>query len=74
MVELVNSNREVVVTAKSDNDTTENCVTIFNKVINCVMEAKADFCNSIEPEFFVFDPTNSENGFTEDNLFATSDV
>jgi ankyrin repeat protein/GTPase SAR1 family protein len=74
MVELVNGNKGVVVTTKSKEDAEENCVTIFHRIISCVMEAKADFCHSIEPHFFLLDPSQSEDYLNDDNLFAMSDI
>ena len=76
MVELVNSSKEVVVVVKSTNKLAQNCLSIFNRVVSCVMEAKAEFCYSIRPGFFLFDSKtyNDANSLTRDNLFAMYDV
>ena len=57
MVELVGNKRLVVIT-KSEEDTAENCISVFNRVISCVMEAKAEFCHSVKPQFFLLDCTD----------------
>ena len=74
MVELVNENREVAVILKSEEDAIENCISVFNGVISCVMEAKADFCHSNKLDFFLIDPTEDDNYLADDNLFAMSAV
>ena len=74
MVELVNENRDVVVILKSEEDAIENCISVFNSVISCVMEAKAEFCHSNKLDFFLIDPTEDNNYLAEDNLFAMSAV
>ena len=74
MVELVNENREVVVILKSEEDAIENCISVFNSVISCVMEAKAEFCHSNKLDFFLIDPTEDGYYLDEDNLFAMSAV
>ena len=74
MVELASQNREVVVILKSEEDTIENCISVFNSVISCVMEAKAEFCHSNKLDFFLIDPTEDSNYLAEDNLFAMSAV
>ena len=38
------------------------------------MEAKEDFCHSFQPQFFLFDPSQSADYLNEDGLFAMSDV
>ena len=74
MVELVNENREVVVIMKSEEDAIENCISVFNSVISCVIEAKAEFCHSNKLDFFLIDPTEDCNYLADDNLFAMSAV
>ena len=59
MVELVNGSKGVVVITSSIEDAKQNCVSVFKRIINCVMEAKEDFCHSIKPQFFLFDPSQS---------------
>ena len=74
MVELVNGNREVAVITKSDKDWSENCTTVFSRIISCVMEAKAEFCHSIKPQFFLLDCTDVDDYLSEDHQFAMSNV
>ena len=77
MVELVNfdgKNNGVVVITRSDRETTEDCIKVFNSIINCVMQAKAEFCHLIKPDFFLIDSTEASSNLKEDNLFAMSEV
>ena len=49
MVEMVDGCKGVVVTTKSKQDSAENCVSVFNKIISCVKQAKTEFCpNTVE--------------------------
>ena len=73
-VELVNGNKEVVVLIKGTQDNTENCATIFSQIVSCVMVAKAEFCHSIKPKFFLLDSTSGEDYLSDDNLFPMSVV
>lgn len=74
MVELVNGNQGVVVLARSSDEASGNCLTIFNDVIDCVMEAKEDFCHSTKPQFFLLDSTAEADYFNKPNMFAVHDV
>ena len=74
MVELAGANREVVVLTKSTKDRAENCATVFNDIVSCVMEAKAEFCHSVRLEFFLLDSTSEADYLSADNLFAMRDV
>ena len=74
MVELVDDKKGIVVTTRSKDDQIENCVSVFNSIVSCVMEAKAEFCYSTKPEFFLLDPTTSADYLHKDNLFALCDV
>ena len=74
MVELASANREVVVLTRSTNDLAENCATVFNDIVSCVMEAKAEFCHSVRLEFFLLDSTSEADYHSADNLFAMTDV
>ena len=73
-VEMVNGNKGIVVITKSEEDLLENCVSVFNSIVSCVMEAKAEFCYSIRPQFFLIDPIISTDCLHEDNLFSLTDV
>ena len=74
MVEMVHGNKGMVVITKSPEKRVENCISIFYKIVSCVMEAKAEFCHSIKPGFFLLDSTNEADYLSEDNMFAMSDV
>ena len=74
MVELVDDKKGIAVVTKSEEDQVENCISVFNRIVSCVMEAKAEFCYSIRPQFFLLDPTTSADYFHKDNLFALCDV
>ena len=74
MVELVNGNKGVAVITNSKESNRENCAHIFRRIISCVMEAKAEFCYSMRPQFFLLDPAQSTDCINEDHLFAMSDV
>ena len=74
MVELVGANREVVVLTRSTKDGIENCAPVFNDIVSCVMEAKAEFCHSVRLEFFLLDSTSEADYHSADNLFAMRDV
>ena len=74
MVELVNGNKGVVVINSSEERYKESCINIFRRIISCVMEAKAEFCHPIRPQFFLLDHTQSADYLNEDNLFSMSDV
>ena len=74
MVELVNGNKGVVIITHSEDDAKENCISVFHRVISCVMEAKAKFCHPIRPQFFLLNPSQSADYLHEDNLFSMSDV
>ena len=74
MVELVDDKKGIAVVTKSEEDQVENCISVFNRIVSCVMEAKAEFCYSIRPQFFLLDPTTSADYLHKDNLFALCDV
>ena len=74
VVELVGANREVVVLTRSTKNGIENCATVFNDIVSCVMDAKAEFCHSVRLEFFLLDSTSEADYHSADNLFAMRDV
>ena len=77
MVELVTEsqlNKGVVVLTRSRKQWEEDCITIFNNIVHCVMEAKAEFCHSIKPQFFLLDSTAEADYLSKDNMFSLSDV
>ena len=74
MVEQVNGNKEVVVITNSEESNRENGISVFRRIISCVMEAKAEFCHSIRPHFFLFDPSQSADYLHDDNLCSMNDV
>ena len=75
-VELVKGSKGVVVLSNSycSIDGVEDCIGIFSDVVNCVIKAKADFCHSIKPQFFLLDSSAEEDYLNKDHLFAMSDV
>ena len=75
MVEFVNGNKDFAVTTKSKSDWEDNCTTVFNRIISCVMEAKAEFCHSIKPQFFLLDCTDEAVDYlSEDHQFAMRNI
>ena len=74
MVELVDDSKGVVVITKSVKDRTEICISVFNDIICCVMEAKAEFCHSVRPKFYLLDSTDQSDYLDKDNLFPMSEV
>ncbi len=71
MVELVDTNKGVVVITKSRED---NCIHSLNDIVSCVMEAKADFCHSVRPRFYLLDSTDEADYLNKSNLIAMSDI
>ena len=74
MVELVSGSQGVVVFIKTCKDRAENCTSVFAKIVSCVMEAKAEFCRSVKPQFFLIDSSAESVYLNEDHQFALSDV
>ncbi len=74
MVELVNGNKGVVVLLKCCMDGLQDCIRVFTKVVSCVVEAKAEFCHSIKPQFFLLDSSAEADYMNEDHQFAVSDM
>ena len=76
MVEMVNINKGpgVVVITRSDQDTVENCISVFNRIVSSVMVTMKEFCHSIRPQFFLLDSTQQDDYLSEDNFFAMSKV
>ena len=74
MVEQVNGNKQVVVITNSEESNKENGISVFRRIISCVMEAKAEFCHSIRPHFFLFDPSQSADYLHDDSLCSMNDV
>ncbi len=69
MVELVDTNRGVVVTTKSDDSSKDNCIHIFKQIIRCVLEVKDEFCPSLDPCYYLLDSTDPDDYLSRDNLF-----
>ena len=74
MVELVNDKRELAVITKSEEESADNCISVFHRIIGCVMEAKAEFCCSIKPRFFLIDSADMKGSLSPDNLFDMAGV
>ena len=73
-VELIESSKSVVVATRSRKVYSENCVTIFSNIINCVMEAKTEFCHTIKPKFFLLDSNSEADYLVKNNHFAISEA
>ena len=74
MVELKNTNTEVVVLTKAEKDLAEICMLTFHSVVSCITKAKAEFCHSVKPEIFLLNSTDESDCLKDDNLFAMSEV
>ena len=72
-VELV-SNKELVVRVRGEEDKVESCNDVFSQIISYVMNAKAEFCRSIKPDFYLLDSTSEADYLSDDNLFSMKDV
>ena len=72
MVEMVN--KRMVIITKSKQNLIENCISVFNSIVSCVMETMKEFCHSIGLQFFLLDSTSEDDYLSEDNFFAMSDV
>ena len=74
LVELVNGSKGVLIITKSIADRQEICSDTFGGIISCVMEAKAEFCQTITPQYCLLDSTDEADFLNEDNLFAMREV
>ena len=70
LVELVNGSKGVLIITKTKADWQEICADIFRRIISCVMEAKAEFCQTIKPQYCLLGSTDEADLLNEDNLFA----
>ena len=66
----VDISKEIVVSICSKQQS-RKALTVFNSIINCVMEAKAEFCHSIQLKCFLLDKVGC---LSEDNLFQIVDA
>ena len=73
-VELVHDSRGVVIRVISKTEKSENCASVIKQLIQCVMEAKADFCHTVKPKFFLLNSTSEADYLNPDNLFSMSEV
>ena len=67
----VDTSKEVVVSVCSKKCYSKEALTVFNSIISCVMEAKAEFCHSIQLKCFLLDRVGC---LSEDNLFQIEEV
>ena len=74
MVELRNTNTEVVVLTKAKKEHAQKCTCVFNDVLSCVIKAKVEFCRPVKPKFFLFDSTYNPDCLSVDNLFSIDEV
>ena len=73
-VELVNGSKAIVVVVNSDKDSVENCVHVFNKIVSCILKAKAEFCHLIALDFYLLGSAEGAEDLREDNLFSMREV
>ena len=70
-VELLNTNKSVVIALRGyEEHASDSYDEIANRIINCVMDAKKEFCHFIQPDFFLLDSTDESDYLSEDNLFS----
>ena len=69
-VELVDVSKSVVVVLRGKRQNYEKYGKIMCSIVSCVMEAKTEFCHSIQPDFFLLDSTDEDKYLNEDNLFS----
>ena len=70
-VELVDVGKSVVVVLRGEKrQNYEKYGNIMFSIVSCVMEAKAEFCHSIQPDFFLLNSTDEDDYLNEDNLFS----
>ena len=74
IVEIVHDNRGVVIRVNSESGKTEVYATVIKELIQCVLEAKAEFCHTVRPQFFLLNSTSEADYLNPDNLFAMSEV
>ena len=73
MVELVDS-RNIVVVTKCGDHTKEKCVHAFSEVVQCVMNAVSEFCQSSKPKSFLLGSTEDAEFLSKNNHFAIDEV
>ena len=74
-VEVVKSSRAVVVRVESvDKQGEAHCAAIMMKLVKCVMEAKAEFCHSMKPSYYLLDSVSEAHCLDHDNRFAMEEV
>ena len=66
----VDISKEIVICICSKQQS-KKTLTVFNSIISCVMEAKAEFCHSIQLKCFLLDKVGC---LSEDNLFQIEDA
>ena len=71
--EIVNENKGIVVITKSE-ERSEEWATILGKIINKVMQARAEFCDTVSLNHFLLNSDNTSTFMYEDKLFEISDV
>ena len=74
IVEIVHGNRGVVIRVNSESDRAEICATVAKGLVQCILKAKAEFCHTVSPQFFLLNSTNEADYLNPDNLFAMSEV
>ena len=62
----VDISKEVVVNVRSEENNVRRCFTLFNSIISCIMETKAEFCHSIQLHFLLLD--KEDNSYLLDRV------
>ena len=73
-MQLVDVSKSVVVALRGQGQNYEKYGEIMCKIISCVMEAKAEFCPSITPDFFLLDSTDTIECFSDGELFSMRSI
>ena len=71
--EMVNDNKGIVVITKSKAYSKE-WATILTKIIDKVMQAKAEFCNTVSLHHFLLKPDKTSSFKNSNNLFEVTEV
>ena len=74
IVDIVHDNRGVVIRVNSESGKAEVCATVIKELIQYVLGAKAEFCHTVRPQFFLLNSTSEVDYLNPDNLFAMSEV
>jgi ankyrin repeat protein len=71
--EMVNSNKGIVVITKSEGGSME-WASILSEIINKILQAKAEFCNTVSLYHFLLKSDNTSSFMNEDKLFEMTEI